>query len=90
MKIKEVKTVITVTCGTALVYDEGIKNVYNEDFEIKATFKTTDGMEKMVREYFAESGRALVKVNEVTKVKATYSIPIDVFMEYAKEVERVC
>ena len=89
MKIKSVSTTITVTVGTALVFDDGINNVYTEPFEIKASFKTADGLEKMVRDYFKEeSGRALVKIIDAKKQKVSYSVPIDAFMAYAVETER--
>ena len=89
MKIKEVKTQITETVGTALVFDMNINEVRETDFSIKQSFKTTDGMEKVVREFLKGYNLSLIKINHCERVKVTYSIPIDTFMEYATPVERV-
>ena len=89
MKIKEVKTTITETVGTAMVFDTDTNEVRTQDFSIKASFKTADGMEKVVREFFKNFGLSLIKIEHCERVKVTYSIPIDTFMEYATPCERV-
>lgn len=88
MKIKSVSTTITVTVGNALVFDDKTNNVTTLSFEIKASFKTTDGLEKMVRDYFKEESMSLVKIIDAKKQKVSYSVPIEAFMAYAVETER--
>lgn len=90
MKIKSVKTTITETMGNAMIYDEVRKEVTNEmPFRLAQSFKTEDGMEKIVRDYFKRLGMSLIKINYCERVKVTYEVPIDVFMEHAVECERV-
>ena len=89
MKIKEVKTTITETVGNAMVFDSDTNEVKEQDFSIKASFKTADGMEKVVREFFNSLGLSLIKIDHCERVKVTYSIPIETFMEYATPCERV-
>ena len=90
MKIKSVKTTITETIGNAMIYDEVRKEVTNDmPFRLPQSFKTADGMEKIVREYFKRLGMSLIKINNCERVKVTYEVPIDVFMEHAVECERV-
>lgn len=89
MKIKEVKTTITETVGEAMVFDSDSNTVVNQPFSIKASFKTEDGMEKVIRDFFKGFNMSLIKINHCERVKVTYSIPIDTFMEYATPCERV-
>ena len=90
MKIKSVRTTITETIGNAMIYDDVRKEVTNDiPFRLPQSFKTADGMEKIVREYFKRLGMSLIKINNCERVKVTYEVPIDVFMEHATECERV-
>ena len=89
MKIKEVKTTITETMGEAMVFDTENNTVATMNFRLQQSFKTEDGVEKGVRDYLKTLGCALVKINHYSRVKVTYAVPIEIFMENAYEVERV-
>lgn len=85
MKIKKVSVDVTFTKGIAKVYSEQTQELYSDDFEIPTTFKTQEGLEKAVREYYNKQNLILVKLCEYAKVKVTYSAPIEEFMVIAKK-----
>ena len=78
MKIKTVKTTITETQGTAMVFDG--TNVTTAPFTLRSSFKTDVGLEKALREYYKTFELSLVKVVEAKRVKVTYGVDIDWFL----------
>ena len=82
MKIKTVKTTITETQGTALVFDG--KDVTKAPFTLKASFKTEDGLQNALRKYFTTLNLSFVKVEYASRVKVTYGVDIDWFLLNAK------
>lgn len=83
MKQKFVKASITLTKAVCTTYSEA-NGISETTVSLPATFKTEDGLEKALRDYFAEtSNESLVKVNAFTKIKGVYTMPIDEFIEHS-------
>lgn len=81
MKQKTVKATITLTKVVCTTYSEE-HGVTETTVTLPATFKTVEGLEKALREFFTETtGESLVKVNSYTKIKGVYSMPMADFIE---------
>lgn len=81
MKQKTVKATITLTKVVCTTYSEE-HGVTETTVTLPATFKTLEGLEKALRDFFSETtNESLVKVNSYTKIKGVYSMPIENFIE---------
>ena len=81
MKQKTVKATLTLTKVVCTTYSEQ-HGITETTVTLPATFKTEEGLEKALREFFAETtNESLVKVNTFSKIKGIYSMPIDDFIK---------
>lgn len=89
MKIKNVETIITGINANVKVFDSTTNVVSDIDVEINASFKTAEGLEKILR---TEVKRLfpdldMIKINSFAKVKRTYAVDINTFLAMATLTE---
>lgn len=88
---RTVKTRIRVTECDAVYYNplSSKMELMKVPFTVQRTFKTKEGLLKVVKETLNSDEIAVVDVQNIKKTDAIYEVPFDKFMEVAVFVENV-